>query len=247
MVGIVSPEDPMELEPFKVDSSQSIITVFQQLMRKSVPVFLCNSDGDKAESRILNVDASNGTILLSHSSDYAFNKKILQQGIGIYVVADHFTAQVQFFVPQLAQVMFQQGHVFAISIPDEIYRIQRRESFRALIASENHLQCDIPVGTAGSLSMPLYDISRGGVSIVDKQSSLPLDKGVVLQKCRLELPSIGQVEADLEVMSRISYFDGEELHDVARIGCQFMTLSLGMENMLQRYIDHIEYRHRSTM
>ncbi|MDH5183690.1 MAG: flagellar brake protein [Gammaproteobacteria bacterium] len=245
MVGLVIPEDPMELQQFTVDSSQSITTVFQQLMRKSEPVFLCNTDGEKAESRILNVDPSNGTMLLSHTSDYAFNKKIIEEGV--YVVADHFTAQVQFFVNKLATVMFQQGHVFAISIPDEIYRIQRRESFRALIASENTLQCDIPVGTAGCLSMPLYDISRGGVSIVDKRASLPLKKGVVLQKCRLELPSIGQVEADLEVMSRFSYFDGEELHDAARIGCQFMTLSLGMENMLQRYIDHLEYRHRSTM
>ena len=245
MVGIVSAANPMELEPFKVDSSQSIITVFQQLMRRSAQVFLCNTDGEQAESRILNVDASNGTMLLSLTGDYAFNKKILQEGI--YVVADHFTAQVQFFARELAQVMFQQGHVFAISIPSEIYRIQRRESFRALIANENRLQCDIPVGSAGCLSMPLYDISRGGVAIVDKQANLPLDKGVVLQKCRLDLPAIGQVEADLEVMSRFSYFDGNELHDVARIGCQFMTLSLGMENMLQRYIDHLEYRHRSII
>jgi len=245
MVGVVISEDSMELEPFRVDSSQSIITVFQQLMRKSSAVFLCNTDGEKAESRILNVDVSNGTILLAHTSDYALNKKILDEGI--YLVADHFTAQVQFFVSQLAQVMFQQGHVFAISIPQEIYRIQRRESFRALIASENSLQCDIPVGVNSCLSMPLYDISRGGVAIVDKKANLPLNKGVVLQKCRLDLPSVGQVEADLEVMSRYAYFDGDALHDVARIGCQFKALSLGMENMLQRYIDHLEYRHRSTM
>lgn len=244
MVGIVTSTDPMELEPFKVDSSQSIVTVFQQLMRKSSPVYLCSLDGEQAESRILNVDASNGTILLSHTSDYALNKKILDEGI--YVVADHFTAQVQFFARELAQVMFQQGHVFALTIPNEIYRIQRRDSFRALIARENILQCDIPVGSNSCLSMPLHDISRGGVAIVDKRANLPLKKGVVLQNCRLDLPSIGQVEADLEVMSRVSYFDDKELHDVARIGCQFITLSLGMENMVQRYIDHIEYRHRSS-
>lgn len=245
MIGIVAAENPVELEQFKIDSEQSIVTIFQQLMRKSTPVYFCNSDGEKAESRILNVDASNGTVLLSLTSNYALNKKILEEGI--YLVADHFSAQVQVFIPQLAQVMFQQGHVFAISIPAEIYRIQRRESFRAVIAGENSLQCDIPVGTTGSLKMPLYDISRGGIAIVDRQASLPLTKGVVLQKCRLDLPSIGQVQADLEVMSRFSYFDGEALHDVARIGCQFMGLSLGMENMLQRYIDHIEYHHRSSM
>jgi len=245
MVGIVIPENPVELEQFKVDSALSIITVFQQLMRKSSPAYLCNTDGEKAETRVLNVDATNGTMLLSLTSNYALNQKILEQGA--YLVADHFTAQVQVYIAQLAQVMFQQGHVFAVSIPQEIYRIQRRESFRALIARENTLQCDIPVGTTGCLKMPLHDISRGGIAIVDKQASLPLTKGVVLQKCRLELPSIGQVEADLEVMSRYAYFDGESLHDVARIGCQFKSLSLGMENMLQRYIDHLEYHHRSSI
>ena len=245
MVGIVSPTDLMELAPFRVDSRASIITVFQQLLRKSAPVFLCNLDGEKAESRILNVDAANNTLLLAFTGDYALNKKILEEGV--YIVAEHFSAQIQCYVRRLAQVMFQQGHVFALTIPDEIYRIQRRESFRAMLAEQNRLQCDIPVGSSGCLSMPLYDISRGGISLIDTRASLPLKKGVVLQKCRLSLPEVGQVEADLEVMNRWAYFDGKESHDVARIGCQFTSLTLGMENMLQRYIDHLEYRHRSTM
>jgi c-di-GMP-binding flagellar brake protein YcgR len=245
MAGIIRFDSPSELEQFKVDSRQSIVTIFQQLERKSVPVFLQTADGHVGESQIVHVDNKNDTLLLAYTPDYALNQKILDDGV--YVYAEHFSAQVQFFVPKLAQVMFQQGYVFTITIPDEIYRIQRRESFRAEVPLDNGVRCTIPITGDGHLMVPISDISRGGLALLDRMNRLPVKQGTLLANVQLELPRIGALHADMQVRNRNNYYSPELKHEVARVGCKFISISSGMENILQRYIDQLEFRRRGTM
>jgi c-di-GMP-binding flagellar brake protein YcgR len=186
------------------------------------------------ESRIVHIDSKNNTVILAYSRQHALNQKLLEQGG--YFVAEHFSAQVQFFIPKLAQVMFQQGYAFTISIPEELYRIQRRENFRARVPDTNGVRCTIPLNGAGPLQVPISDISRGGIALLDRQGRLPLELGKLLNNCLLDLPTVGPLKADMEVRN-----------PVARVGCRFTHMSAGMENMLQRYIDQLEIRRRSSI
>ena len=245
MAGIIRFDSPAELEQFKVDSRQSIVTIFQQLERKSVPVHLQTADGQVGESQVVHVDNKNNTLLLAYTPDYGLNQKILDDGV--YIYAEHFSAQVQFFVPKLAQVMFQQGYVFTITLPSEIYRIQRRESFRAEVPVDNGVRCTIPITGDGHLMVPIADISRGGFALLDRMNRLSVQQGALLPNCQLELPKVGALHADIQVRNRYSFYSPELKHEVSRVGCKFLSISSGMENILQRYIDQLEYRRRGTM
>lgn len=245
MAGIIRFDTPAELEQFKLDSRQSIVNIFQQLERKSVPIFLQTADGQVGESRIVHIDSKNNTLLLAYTPEYALNQQILETGA--YIYAEHFSAQVQFFVPKLAQVMFQQGYVFTISLPDEIYRIQRRESYRAEVPEENGIRCTIPLTGDGHLRIPISDISRGGIALLDRMNKLPVQQGTLLPNCQLELPRVGALHADIQVRNCKSFYSKELKHEVARLGCKFLSISSGMENILQRYIDQLEYQRRDTV
>jgi len=245
MTGIIRFESPAELEKFKVDSRQSIATIFQQLERKAIPVHLQTADGRMGESQVVHVDSRNNTILLSYTQDYALNQKILEDGA--YIYAEHFSAQVQFFAPKLAQVMFMQGHVFTVDLPEELYRIQRRESYRAEVPSDNSVKCTIPLTGDGNILVPIADISRGGLALMDRMNRLAVQQGSLLSNCQVELPRIGALKTDMQVCNRNQFFSNELQHEVARVGCKFLSITSGMENLLQRYIDQLEYRHRGTM
>jgi c-di-GMP-binding flagellar brake protein YcgR len=245
MAGIIRFESPAELEKFKLDSPQSITTIFQQLQRKVVPVYLQTADGKVSESQVVHVDGKNGSLLLAYTKNDALNQKILEEGA--YIYAEHFSAQIQFFAPKLAQVMFQDGHVFTVSLPEELYRIQRRESFRAEVPLDNGVRCTIPITGDGKVMVPISDISRGGLALLDRMNRLPAQQGTLLANCQLELPRIGAVRADIQIRNRQQFFSPELKHDVLRVGCKFLSITPGMENVLQRYIDQLEYRRRGTM
>ncbi|MBD3671222.1 MAG: flagellar brake protein [Gammaproteobacteria bacterium] len=245
MTGIIRFESPAELERFKVESRNSIVTIFQQLERKGVPVHLQTAEGKAGESQVLHIDSKNNTLLLAYTKSHDLNSKILENGA--YFYADHFSAQVQFYIPKLAKVMFQDGYAFTVSIPNELYRIQRRENFRARVPERNGVSCAIPNNGAGFYQVPIADISRGGVALLDEKNTLSLEQGKVLRNCQLQLPTVGAVNADMQVRNRYHYYSDELHQEVSRIGCQFAAISSGMENLLQRYIDQLEMRRRSSM
>lgn len=245
MSGIIRFESPAELEQFKLDSPQSIVSIFQQLERKDSPAYLQTADGTVDESRVLYVDARNNTLLLAYTQNSSLNKKILDEGACFY--ADHFGAQVQFYVSKVTQVLFQQGYVFSLAIPTELYRIQRRESFRAQVPADNRVNCTIPLTGDGSIEIPISDISRGGVALVDRMNRLKVKQGSLLCHCQLQLPRLGALETDMQVCNRSSVQIAEINAEVPRIGCRFVSINSGMENLLQRYIDQLEFRRRSAI
>lgn len=244
MSGIIRFESAAELEKFKLDSPQSIVPIFQQLERKCSPVYLHTADGQLGRSRVLHVDTANNRLLLVYTQDSTLNRKAYDEGA--YFYTEHFGAQVQFYVPRLDRFLYQEGYVFSLSIPTEVYRIQRRESYRAEVPTDNHVNCTIPLAGNGPVEVPISDISRGGVALVDSQNRLKVNKGSLLAHCRLQLPKLGAVEADMQVCNQAHIQMPELNAEVARIGCRFISINRGMENLLQRYIDQLAFSRRSS-
>lgn len=245
MSGIIRFETPAELEQYKLDVKQSIVTLFQQLARKGSPVYLQAADGQWGESRLLNVDVANNTMLLAYTQDVPLNRKLLEDKAMFF--AEHFSAQVQFFIPKLARVMFKQGHVFTLSLPAKVYRIQRRESYRAEVPMENQVSCTVPITGNGHIQFPIADISRGGIALLDRMNRLSVEKGSLLTNCQVQLPKLGALQANMQVCNRAQVQMPGSNTMAVRIGCKFVSINSGMENLLQRYIDQLEFQIRSSM
>lgn len=245
MSGIIRFESAAELEQYKLDSRQSIVSIFQQLERKCSPVYLHTADGQLGRTRVLHVDAANNILLLIYTQDSSLNRKAYDEGA--YFYTEHFGAQVQFYVPKIDRFLYEKGYVFSLSIPGEVYRIQRRDSFRAEVPTDNQVDCVIPMNGDGPVQMPISDISLGGVALVDLRNRLTMDRGSLLGNCQLRLPNLGALQADIQVCNRAQVKMPEINAEVARVGCRFVSVSRGMENLLQRYIDQLAFQRRSAI
>ena len=62
---------------------------------------------------------------------------------------------------------------------------------------------------------------------------MPVATGTVWTGCRIDLPGLGTLVGDLEVMHTTE-------GDVRRCGCRFRALPLPMANLIQRYITRVE-------
>jgi hypothetical protein len=92
----------------------------------------------------------------------------------------------------------------------------------------------VPQGSAGATAaIRVRDICVGGVGLVDYGRDVPVATGTVWPGCRIDLPGLGTLVADLEVMHTTE-------GDVRRCGCRFRALPLPMANLIQRYITRVE-------
>jgi c-di-GMP-binding flagellar brake protein YcgR len=218
--------------------------MLQQLQRKNIPVFLHTADGQFDESRVLYVDAAKNTLLLAYTQNSSLNRKAYEEGACFYT--EHFGAQVQFYVQNITRALFQKGYVFSLNIPSEVYRIQRRENFRAEVPADNQVACTIPMNGNGPIEVQIADISRNGVALVDPMNRLKVDKGKLLCNCQLRLPKLGAIQADMQVCNR-AQVEIPDMGEFARIGCRFVSINSTMENLLQRYIDQLAFDRRSSI
>ena len=127
-------------------------------------------------------------------------------------------------------------------LPESLVRLQRRENCRIQTPMGKPAQATIPLdGTAGnsSVRIPLFDISCGGVALIEEAAVLDATIGHEYPQCRIDLPGIGVIDATLEVRDSHEF----TLRNGAwrrRIGCQFKNPSSSVLTAINRYIMKLE-------
>jgi c-di-GMP-binding flagellar brake protein YcgR len=90
----------------------------------------------------------------------------------------------------------------------------------------------------------LVDISVGGVQILIR-GELPsiMTKGAVVPGCSIQFPQIGAVPLTLKFCGIWSSTDSKSGQQSHRIGMEFLNLSRGAGNLIQRYLIELEQEH----
>jgi c-di-GMP-binding flagellar brake protein YcgR len=103
------------------------------------------------------------------------------------------------------------------------------------------LICKIPVSETETLSVPVVDMSVGGIGLSLRGAVPPnFSQGAILEGCSIEFPVVGPVPLNLKVCGVFGSNktrSGDELH---HIGLEFMNLSRGAGNVVQRYMIQLE-------
>ena len=136
---------------------------------------------------------------------------------------------------------FEDGLAFRIRLPESVLRFQRRDSYRLKIPLGRPLLCEVPANDEGTerVSVRVRDISVAGVGLIDYPKDLRVAVGTVWTGCRIQLPDLGPLLGDIEVM-HASEGEGR------RCGCRFQNLPLAMANLIQRYITRVEREQHAT-
>ena len=151
--------------------------------------------------------------------------------------------RIQFTAARSREVQLGGERTFAAPMPESLLRLQRREVFRIQLPTVKPFTCRFRGGSPEEETLPIHDISVGGIGIVAPQA-LAYEQLEVLENCCIDLHDSGTLQATLEVRYVIS-MERHSGKPLWRMGCKFVRLSPGSETLIQRFMARIEAEHRA--
>ncbi len=228
--------------PFAIHNHMEIVRVLSDLAKHRVLVNLTTHEGTTLVTTVLYVSGDRKFVCIDVSKDEAINQKITDsQSISFETQSE---IKVRWHSTHLQLVAATDGLAFSMHIPSVIDRIQRREYFRLPTPQGGSAMiCRIPVEEDSDemFEYPLHDISAGGIGLTCR-GELPdiFSQGAELSGCSMDFPGVGRVPFKLRVCGiwkSTETRSGEQLH---RIGLQFVDLSRGAANVVQRHITQLQ-------
>jgi len=225
--------------PFAIHNHQEIVHVLSELAKHRVVINLDAGAGVGLVTTVLYVSGDRKYVCIDVSADDKINQQITDSKQVSF--ATQTDIKVRWHASHLQLVSMKDGLAFSMHVPAVIERIQRREYFRLYTPQGNKaLICRIPTA-AEPLEVTLVDMSVGGIGITYRGAQNEVFvQGAVLEGCSIDFPGIGRVPVSLRVCgiwSSIQTRSGEQVH---RIGLEFVDLSRGAANVVQRYMIQLE-------
>ena len=151
--------------------------------------------------------------------------------------------KVQFDVQGLVLVRGVGGSAISARLPRELFRFQRRNSFRVrpLLRSSPVARVRHPVIAEMQLALRVIDVSIGGCALFLPEDVPAMQPGMVMNQVQIDL------DADTRIVANVRLQHASVLNPEAkgaRLGCEFVQLGKDAERALQRFIDQTQKRRR---
>ncbi|MEO6362748.1 MAG: flagellar brake protein [Caldimonas sp.] len=228
------------LDEFRVSGPRDIGLLLKQLLDGSVLLNLNASDGSVVTTAIWTMDSTRGTIgFNADPSDPAL--QALLECEEVVVVGYLDSVKLQFDVHDLVLVHGHRASVLSCPFPREMFRFQRRNSFRvrplmrtAPVARIRHP--DLP---GQEFALRIIDLSIGGCGLFLPEDVPSINAGALIPAVRMELDA----DTRLDVAMRLQHVTAinAEARGV-RLGCEFVRAGGDALRTLQRFIDLTQKR-----
>lgn len=226
------------LDDFRISSAVEIQAILRQLLESHAMVTLSAPGGASYTTLLWAVDTTRGIVCFSAEASDPQLQPLLDSD-EIVAVAYLDSIKVQFEIDGMVQV---RGGNTALNAryPQEIYRFQRRSSFRVrpLISNTPVARFRHPTVPNLDLSLRILDISLGGLALALPKDLPLLAAGSQIRHCQLELDADTQLEVQLTV-HHVSVLNQDT---AARLGCEMVNLHGSDERALQNYINQTQKR-----
>jgi len=234
----VGPDDSAYL----LKSRAEIVHVLRDLIRTRAltTVHMSGVQGTLV-TPLLAVDDEAGEIIFDCSGNQALNRDV-QRATRLLFVSAQDKVKIRFATTPARLATWQGDEAFAVPIPAELLRLQRREFYRVLAPVSRAVQCTVPVVADAKcryVETRVYDISAGGVALIAQPGEIPSQTGTCYENCRIALPDAGNIVVTLEIRSTLEMKlpNGKP---ALRIGCRFVRPSPATSSLIQRYTMRIE-------
>jgi len=256
-----SPEEPrtpaFELEsdaygPYLLHSRTEIVFTLRSMLKKDCMLTIYFDHGRFFFlTALLEIDERNGRVIIDIGSDETVNQRALKAE-KLLCTASLDKVKIQFSLDGVQSVQQGGRAAFAARLPKSLLRLQRREYFRLETPQGNPILCqfNLPKGdgsAATNLSLPLLDISGGGVGLMaplECESLLPV--GMRLENCRMDIPDEGVVQTNLEIRNAFHIHMRNGTQHL-RVGCEYVDLPGNRLSMIQRYITRVERERKARL
>jgi hypothetical protein len=151
------------------------------------------------------------------------------------------TSRIEFIGRDIAFCNHDGRPALRLALPKSLKRTQRRELFRIKVPAQNPARCTLPMPTLaeGKVTLPLKDISAGGILLIDNECLLDNTIDVLYEDCQIDLPEVGWIVVKLRVAHSedVPLATGGIGHT---IGCAFVDISDATVMGIWHYASHLE-------
>jgi flagellar brake protein len=227
---------------FRVDAPAEVARLLKSLLDSATPVHLSTPDGTSYTTTLWTLDPVQRRLSFSADESAPQLHALVEAG-EVTVVAYLDSVKLQFDAAGLVEVRGGGHCALQAQLPEEVFRVQRRNSFRVrtLPRSSPTVHLRHPSIPDMALALRVLDVSTGGCALFLPDDVPPLSPGVTVHGVRVELDPNTRFEATLQLCHVTSL---NPQTGGVRLGCELQRLDGEAQRTLQRYIDHTQKRRR---
>lgn len=229
--------------PFRVAQSAEVLSLLREVCDAASAVVLAAPGGMSMSCTLWTIDTTRSRLSFSVEPS-APQLSALVDADEAVAVSYLESVKLQFEVEGLVLVHSAHATVLQAALPAQLYRFQRRSSFRVRPAGSAArcgptLTLRHPALPEMLLEMRLLDVSVGGCALLLPQDMPELRPGSLLHGVQVQLDSETAFVVSLQMHHVSSLHQGGH-----RIGCEWHRLDPGAERSLQRYVNQTQKRQR---
>jgi flagellar brake protein len=229
------------LHDFRMTSSVEIRNMLTRICDGNIALVLNASDGSDWPVKPWVIDTARSAIsmVFDGAKDDPQLARVLESNQVIAVgVID--SVKIQFDVQSLVLVHSGNSSALRCAMPREIFRFQRRDSFRVRPPVRS-----APAARLSHADLPgllrILDVSMGGCALFLPCTTPSVPAGTVVRDAQLDLEIGVRVQTDLRIQ-HVSALNTEGTG--VKLGCQFLNASSSSLRHLQNYIQQTQKRAR---
>ena len=230
------------LEAYRLSAPSEVAVMLRRLQEANVTLNLNAPHGAVYATTLWATDAARGVL--------SFAAEPNDPQVQALLASDEATAvgyveniKVQFDVHSLVLVHGARASALNTSYPRELYRFQRRNSFRVrpLLRDTPVARLHHPMFPEMEIALRVLDVSIGGCALLLPDDVPAFSPGVLINRVQIEL----NLDARFDTALRLQHVTAiqPDARGV-RLGCEMVRLAQEAERTLQRYIDQTQKRRR---
>ncbi|TXH61627.1 MAG: flagellar brake protein [Burkholderiaceae bacterium] len=221
---------------------REIVAILKQFQDGNLLLNLNGSNGAMLSTTLWSLDPARGQLSFSADANAPVTQRLIECDEAV-AVGYLDSIKVQFDVQGLVLVRGVGGSAISARLPRELFRFQRRNSFRVrpLLRSSPVARVRHPVVAEMQLALRVIDVSIGGCALFLPEDVPAMQPGMVMNQVQIDLDADTRVLVNLR-LQHVSVLNAEARG--ARLGCEFVQLGADAERTLQRFIDQTQKRRR---
>lgn len=230
------------LSDFLITSPVEIGAMLKRLADANVTLNLNAADGSAISVTLWAIDSARGVLSFAVQPHDAQLNAVIESEEAV-AVGYLDSIKLQFDVNDLVLVHGSRSQALNCSFPREMYRFQRRNSFRVkpLVRTTPVALLRHPMIPDMKLNLRVLDVSIGGCALFLPDNVPPLDPGVLINGVQFDLDAETRVTAALRVQ-HVTAINPESKG--VRLGCEMHGTASAALRSLQTYIDQTQKRRR---
>lgn len=231
--------DQKGYDPYRINSIQEIDHILLSLLKKGTLLRMHSGNPHNAViTTLLDIDFDHDMLVIDSAAQQTMNQQLAERQQA-YIEALLDQVAIEFHVQPLSPTMIDGRPALTGPIPLFIRRIQRRANFRIQPSIYSPVQCTIELTPQQQITVPVFDISSSGVSILMEAELTKINKGRIFTESLLHLPDADPISVNLEVVQQYSQIQASG-KKIQRYGCAFSKLQAQDQVRIQNYITQEE-------